>query len=220
VLGPFYGVPSRLRALHKTLDCYFKSEGFTNAGFEESVWRRPADAKYAADIVISCHVDDSLIACSSLSVMRKFKSALLQRFIVTDEGRVTQYLGCQLIRDRPNRTFQLVQTAYTERLLHTFDMWDDVYTVAAPMIPGTRLFKADCPDTPSPTLQRRYRSIVGSIGYFVQMTRCDMAFACGHFSLFLHDPGPVQMAAAESALAHLRGTHDQGLSYCDPSAEN
>jgi len=115
VLRPLYGVPSSPRALHKTLDGYFKSEGFTNAGFEESVWRRPADADYAADIVISCHFDDSLIACSSLSVMCKFKSALLNRFAGTDEGPVTQYLGCQLIRDRPNRTSQLVQTVYTER---------------------------------------------------------------------------------------------------------
>ena len=163
-----YGVPSSPRALHKTLDGYFKSEGFTNAGFEESVWPRPADAEYAADIVISCHVDDSLITYSSLSVMRKFKSALLQRFTVTDEGPVTQYLGWQLIRDRPNRTSQLVQTANTERLLHTFDMWDEVHTVATPMLPGTRLVKADYPDTPNPTLQRRYHSIVGSIGYLVR----------------------------------------------------
>jgi len=86
-------VPSSPRTLHKTLDCCFKSEGFTNAGFEESVWRRAADAKYAADIVISCHVDDSLIACSPLLVMRKFKSALLQRFTGTDEGPVTQYFS-------------------------------------------------------------------------------------------------------------------------------
>jgi len=219
VLRPLYGVPSSPCTLHKTLDCYFKSEGSTNAGFEESVWRRPANAKYAADIVISYHIDDSLIACSSLSVMRKFKSAPLQRFTGTGQGPVAEYLGCQLIRDRPNRTFQLVQTAYTERLLRTFDMWDEVHTVATPMLPGTRLVKADCPDTPSPTLQRRYRSIVGSIGYLVQMTRCDMAFACSQLSLFLHNPGPVHMAAAESALAYMRGTHDQGLSCCNPGAE-
>jgi len=93
VFQTLYGVPSSPHALHKTLDCYFKSEGFTNARFEESVWRRPADAKYAADIVISCHVNDSLIACSSLLVMRKFKLALLQRFNGTDEGPVPQYLG-------------------------------------------------------------------------------------------------------------------------------
>ena len=58
------------------------------------------------------------------------------------------------------------------------------------------------------------------MGYLVQMTRCDMAFAYGQLSLFLHNPGPVHMAAAERALAYVRDTHDQGLSYCDPGAEN
>jgi len=104
------------------------------------------------------------------TLLGKFKSDLLNRFAGTDEGPVTQYLGCQLIRDHPNRTSQLVQTAHTERLLHTFDMWDKVHTVFTLMLPGTRLVKADYPDTPIPTLQRRYRSIVGSIGYLVQMT--------------------------------------------------
>jgi len=151
--------------------------------------------------------------------MRKFKSALLQRFTGTDEGLVTQYLSCQLIRDRPNRTSQLVQTVYTERLLHTFDVWDEVHTVAIHMIPGTRLVKAHCPETTNPTLQCRYRSIVGSISYLVQMTRCDMAFTLGQLSLFLHNPGPVHMVATERALAYVRGTHDQGLSYCNPGAE-
>jgi len=65
VLRPRYGVPCSPRAMHKPHDFYFKSEGFTSTGFEESVWRRPA-------VVISCHVNYSLIACSSLSVMRKF----------------------------------------------------------------------------------------------------------------------------------------------------
>jgi len=155
--------------------------------------------------------------------MHRFKSDLLLCFTGTHEGPVAQYLGCQLTRNRPNCTFQLVQTAYTERLLRIFDMWDEFHTVANPMLPGTRLVKADCPDTPSHNLhciQRRYRSIVGSIGYLVQMTRCDMTFAGGQLSLFLHNPGPVHMAAAERALAYVRGTHDQGLSYFDPGADN
>ena len=47
-----------------------------------------------------------------------------------------------------------------------------------------------------------------------------MAAAYDRLSLFLHNPGPVHMAAAERALAYVRGTHDQGLLYCDPGAEN
>ena len=44
-------------------------------------------------------------------------------------------------------------------------------------------------------------------------------FAYGQLSLFLHNPGPVHMATTARALAYVRGTHDQGLSYCDPGAE-
>ena len=52
------------------------------------------------------------------------------------------------------------------------------------MLPGTHLVKADYLDTPSPTLQRRYCNIVGSIDCLVQMTWCDVAFAYGQLSLF------------------------------------
>ena len=113
-----------------------------------------------------------------------------------------------------------MQTAYTKRLLRTFDMWDEVYGDSTPIRQGTRLVKADCPYISIPTLQRRYRSIVGSIGCLVQMTRCDMAVAFGQLSLFLYNSGPVHMAASKRALAYVLGTHDQGLSYCDPGAEN
>jgi len=36
----------------------------------------------------------------------------------------------------------------------------------------------------------------------------------------LHNPGPVHIATVERVLAYVRDTHDQGLSYCDPGAEN
>jgi hypothetical protein len=124
VLRPLYGVPSSPRALHVTLDTWFRSQGFEHVGFEESVWRRRADSRYASDIWIGCHVDDSLISCKSRPVLDQFKKDLLTRFQGTDEGPVEQYLGCQLIRDRQHRVSKLVQTAYAERLLKTFDMWD------------------------------------------------------------------------------------------------
>jgi len=47
-----------------------------------------------------------------------------------------------------------------------------------------------------------------------------MAFAYVQLSLFLHNPDPVHMAAAGRALAVVGGTQAQGLSYCDPGAEN
>ena len=52
VLRPMYGNPPSPRSLHKTMDAYFKSEGFDTVGFEESVWRRQAGGKYAEDIFV------------------------------------------------------------------------------------------------------------------------------------------------------------------------
>ena len=114
------------------MDVYFKSEGFDTIGFEESVWRRPAGGKYATsgwkiyvqDIFVSAHVDDCLIVCKSADVVTMFKKEFLIRFLGTDEGEVTEYLGCELIRDRKTNTAKLVHAGYTERVLKTFGMWD------------------------------------------------------------------------------------------------
>jgi hypothetical protein len=37
VLKPLYGNPSSSRTLHKTMDTYFRREGFDSIGFEESI---------------------------------------------------------------------------------------------------------------------------------------------------------------------------------------
>ena len=83
------------------MDAIFKSEAFDTIGFEESVWRRPADGKYSDHIYVSAHVDDCLVACKS---------------------EVTEYLGCEIIRDREAKTAKIVQSGYAERVLKTFGM--------------------------------------------------------------------------------------------------
>ncbi len=48
------------------------------------------------------------------------------------------------------------------------------------------------------------------------MTRPDLAFAYSQLSKFVPAPGPVHLAAAERALAYLRGTYNEIMTYCDP----
>ena len=42
--------------------------------------------------------------------MAAFKKEVLTRFIGTDEGQVTEYLGCELICNRSAKTAKLVQS--------------------------------------------------------------------------------------------------------------
>ena len=215
VLKPLYGSPSSPRALHKTMDAYFKSEGFDTIGFEESVWVRPAGGKYSEEIVVSAHVDDCLLSCKSAKVMSQFKAELLSRFAGTDEGEVTEYLGCELIRNRKERTGHLVQAGYAERVLRAFDMWN-CHPVATPLDANTRLSKLDCPSVVDPQVHRKYRSIVGCISYLVNMTRPDLAFSYSQLSKFLQHPGDTHLAAAYRVLAYVRGTVGQGIYFHDP----
>jgi hypothetical protein len=131
------------------MDAYFKSEGFDTIGVEESVYVRPAGGKYSEDIYVSAHVDDCLLSCKSLTVMVGFKAHMLDRFIGTDEGEVTEYLERDLGTDRKARTGPLIQAGYAERVLRAFNMWE-CNPVATPLDPNVRLSKLDCPEVVDP----------------------------------------------------------------------
>jgi hypothetical protein len=51
------------------------------------------------------------------------------------------------------------------------------------------------------------------------MTRPDLAFAYSQLSKFVQYPGVVHLQAAERVLQYVRGTYDQGITYCDLGAE-
>ncbi len=66
------------------------------------------------------------------------EGAYVGTFRRPDEGEVTEYLGCELVKDRKARTGQLIQAGYAERVLRVINMWD-CNPVATPMDPNVRL---------------------------------------------------------------------------------
>ena len=60
----------------------------------------------------------------------------------------------------------LSQKHYAEDVLRTYDYWDCIPALT-PMTPGSRLTKEQCDPNPEPAFHRRYRGIVGSLGYLV-----------------------------------------------------
>ena len=80
VLRPLYGIPSSAQALHYTLAKFMSEQGFVKSGFEESVWQRDADDKYRYPILMSAHIDDTLILCKDIATLQQFKQEFLTRF--------------------------------------------------------------------------------------------------------------------------------------------
>jgi hypothetical protein len=150
--------------------------------------------------------------------MTVFKKEILTRFIGTDEGEVTEYLGCELIRDHSAKSATIVQKGYAEHVLKTFGMWD-CKTCATPLDTNSTLSKVDCPQVVDPVLHRLYHSITGSLSYLVNMTRPDLAFAYSQLSKFVHYPGVVHLHAVERVLQYVSGPYDQGITYCELGVE-
>eukprot|EP00961_Rhodomonas_salina_P099370 1336502-Rhodomonas_salina.1 len=64
VCRPLYcdSILSSSRVLHLTLSSWFKDQGFMTAGFEDSIWVREAGGKYPHCLIVSAHIDDTLMA--------------------------------------------------------------------------------------------------------------------------------------------------------------
>ena len=140
----------------------------------------------------------------------EFRCSLLERFEGTYEGEIHSYLGCEIRREK-DKTL-LSQRHFAEDVLRTYDMLDCVPALT-PMKPGMRLTKEQCNPNPDPAFHRRYRGIVGSLGYLVNMTRPDIAWSYSELSKYVQSPGKDHMDAANHVLRYLRGTFDQAIIY-------
>jgi hypothetical protein len=142
----------------------------------------------------------------------EFRTALLQRIEVTYEGEVHAYLGCEILRELETGKTLLSQKHYAEDVLRTYDYWDCIPALT-PMTPGSRFTKEQCDPRPDPAFHRRYRGIVGILGYLVNMIRPDLAWSYSELSKYVQNPGKAHMAAAHLVLGYLRAIYDQAIVY-------
>jgi len=160
-----------------------------------------------------------VIACANRQAFDGFRARLRDNFEGTYEGALQHYLGCEVTLDMEKGTTYLSQTHYAEEILRTYNFWNATRR-RTPMQPNTRLNKDDCDKNPAPDFHRRYRDIVGSLGYLVTMTRPDLAWAYSELSKYVPFSRKNHMLAAENVLCYLRGTWNQTIYYSQDSHEN
>jgi hypothetical protein len=78
----------------------------------------------------------------------------------------------------------LSQIHYAEEVLRTYNAWN-YHSSATVLTPNLRLRKEDCDLNPDRAFHSRYRGIVGSLGYLVNMPRPDLAFAYSELSKYV-----------------------------------
>ncbi len=164
------------------------------------------------NIVLAAHIDDFVIACADRPTLDVFRSRLLEVFDGTYEGEIHTYLDCKIMRDLDDGITILSQKYYAEEILRTYGSWD-VAPSSTILPPGKRLEMGDTIIVSDKTFHLRYRVIVGSLGYLVNMTHPDLTFAYSELSKFVQYPQPTHILEAQHVLRYLRGTYELGIRY-------
>ena len=200
-----YGLKQAPRVWHKTIDPFLKSKGFQAIDPDPCLY-----VKWLAQrlILIALYVDDLAIAADSDSDLDDIKSALNDRFKMTDEGELEFILGIKVRRDRANRAIYLSNEHYITELLSDFNMLT-CNPISTPMEALT-ISALDCPTPHSDEWKRMqtvpYRQCVGRLTYLSRSSRPDIAYSVSVVNRYLHNPGERHWSAVKRILRYLKGT--------------
>ena len=187
---------------------HFERKGCETVGFEKSMWKVTIDGYR---ILLGAHIDDFVLG-TNRQVLDAFRERLLDTCDGTYEGPLEHYLGCEIAHDLVAGTTQLSQTHYVEEFFRTFGFCENLPRVT-PMKPNTQLSKDDCGPSPKPDFHKRYRDIVGSLGYLVTISRPDLAWSYSESSKSVQFLGKSHMEAAEHVLRNLRATWNETITH-------
>ncbi|WJX50083.1 hypothetical protein P8452_36436 [Trifolium repens] len=90
-----YGLKQAPRAWNKRIDNFLVMQGFRKCSVEYGVYVKKSDDKHM--LIICLYVDDLLVTGSSLVEIKNFKSQMQSEFEMTDLGKLTYFLGMELL---------------------------------------------------------------------------------------------------------------------------
>ncbi|KAJ6436310.1 Gag-Pol polyprotein [Purpureocillium lavendulum] len=139
-----YGLKQAPRIWYQTLAKFLESLGFYPLTSGVGIFVK-------GHTYIAVYVDDLLIAGPRTEEIQQLKTALGNRFQMTDLGPCSHYLGMVVTRDRKSRTIRLSQKAYIEKILKDFGMCE-----AKPQHTPMKTDQIEIPDNYEPTDESRH----------------------------------------------------------------
>ena len=177
-----YGLKQAPRAWYGKINKFFSESGFTRSNEDHSLY-----VHGTRRVIILLHVDDLVLAASTLEDISWIKKMLRAEFEMTDLGELTSFIRVQITQDRHRRTLIVSQSSYISRVLEDHGMgW--CAAVATPVETGTRLQKPEAGFITDPANPLQYQSAVGSLMYAMLGTPPDIAYAVGLVSQFSTNP--------------------------------
>lgn len=200
LLRSLYG----LKQAARDWNLLFKNE-LLGWGFEQSKADPCLYVHQQRGIRLLVYVDDIVAAAESKSDLNWFWTQLSERFEAKNLRDVKQILGIRVTRDRKNRTLELDQELYLDKVLSKFGFKrSKSREVSTPMDGYHDIQPAT--DKDERIDQTWYREVIGSLMYAMVYTRPDIAFALGRLSQFMQDPAKQHERGLKRLMRYLRRT--------------
>ena len=206
LLRALYGLKQSPREWYTTIRKFMESLSYTRLVKDHSIFI------HENGMILAIYVDDILMCAPNKQLISEFKTQLEKRFRMKHLGDVSWYLGMSIVRDRPNRTIYINQTAYAKQLIGQLDM-EDCQPATSPMERGNDMTAAPENYTANKEEAEGYRSLVGALQWLVTMKRPDLAYSIGKCGRYSNNPTTEHFNAAKRIAKYLAGTTDVGLRY-------
>lgn len=199
-----YGLKQAPRAWYSRIESYFMKEGFEKCPHEHTLFVKRMDG--GKMLIVCLYVDDLIFTGNDESMFRKFKHSMMTEFDMTDLGRMSYFLGLEVLQR--SEGIYVSQRKYAQEVLERFNM-SQCNAVHNPIVPGVKIMKDEGGVEVDSTL---YKRIVGSLMYLTA-TRPDMMYVISLISRFMERPTELHLNAAKRVLRYLKGTVSFGLFY-------
>ena len=205
-----YGLCQAARAWYTVLDHTLQALNYRRLTSDLAVWIMDGVGIDSLQFV-AAHVDDMVIGGSRVFI-DKTKQHLRQHFDIKDEGPAHIFIGLRITRNRDLRQLFIDQAHYARDILQTYGM-AACNPCFIPMKPGDQHLPKPLPhDRLSEDDQRTYQAIIGSLGYLMNCSRPDLAFAVNKLAQFGSAAGLCHLTAAKHVLRYIQHTINSRLS--------
>ena len=205
-----YGLRQAPRAWNEKLHTVLCELNFERCLKEPSLYRKK---QHEDLLLVAVYVDDLLVAGSNIEMIHEFKRAMAAKFEMSDLGRLSYYLGIEVIQREGS--IILSQERYATRILEEAGLMG-CNSAHIPMDAGVKLGKAEKEEGVD---EREYRRNIGCLRYLLH-TRPDLACSVGILSRYMHNPKVSHNVALKQVLRYLAGTLSYGLVFEAKSDES
>ena len=203
-----YGIKQAPRDWYKTLNAFLiNTLKLKRSDFDHCLYYSFSDSNIQLLLV---YVDDLLIACSSVDLLKHVSRSIAKEFKVSSMGGFDTYLGIKIERDFDAQLIFISQEAYIEQIGLKYQITGDTMTqtpLEANFYVDSELELASMTDHDREVVGKfPYRQIVGSLLYVAVCTRIDISHAVSFLSRYLDIPTPSLCKASKRVVKYLLNT--------------